>query len=60
MNQKELQNRSRGSLVAGATGDALCYPVEFIYHFDEFIAKYGESGIAEYNIHYPWLENEPI
>lgn len=58
MNHKELQNRSRGSLVAGATGDALGYPVEFLGQYDEITAKYGEAGITEYDLSYPWLENE--
>ena len=29
-----LQDRIRGSLIGGAIGDALGYPVEFIYSFD--------------------------
>ena len=30
-----LQNRIRGSLIGGAIVDALGYPVEFIYSFEE-------------------------
>lgn len=29
-----LQDRIRGSLIGGAIGDALGYPVEFIYSFE--------------------------
>lgn len=28
-----LQDRIRGSLIGGAIGDALGYPVEFVYSF---------------------------
>ena len=33
------------SLVGGAIGDALGYPVEFIPSFEEIQAKYGERGM---------------
>ena len=39
----------RGSLVGGAAGDALGYAVEF-NHYSEIIAKYGLSGITEYDL----------
>lgn len=41
-----LQGRIRGSLVGGAIGDALGYPVEFIYFFEEIQKRYGECGIT--------------
>lgn len=41
-----LQDRIRGSLVGGAIGDALGYPVEFIYSFGEIQKRYGECGIT--------------
>lgn len=41
-----LQDRVRGSLIGGAIGDALGYPVEFIYSFEGIQAKYGERGIT--------------
>ena len=41
-----LQDRIRGSLVGGAIGDALGYPVEFIYTFEGIQARYGERGIT--------------
>lgn len=36
-----------GSLVGGAIGDALGYPVEF-YDYDKIRLDYGEEGITEY------------
>lgn len=41
-----LQDRIRGSLIGGAIGDALGYPVEFIYSFGEIQKRYGERGIT--------------
>ena len=39
----------RGSLIGGAAGDALGYAVEFD-RYSEIIAKYGPSGITEYEL----------
>lgn len=55
MTNKDLLDKVRGSLVGGAVGDALGYPIEFIYSFDEIRAKYGEAGVLDYDINYPWL-----
>ena len=41
-----LHDRIRGSLIGGAIGDALGYPVEFIYSFEEIQKRYGERGIT--------------
>lgn len=38
----------RGSLIGGAAGDALGYAVEFD-RYSEIIAKYGKTGITEYD-----------
>lgn len=35
MENKKLKDRIRGSLIGGAIGDALGYPVEFIYPYSE-------------------------
>ena len=43
---KTLQDRIRGSLVGGAIGDALGYPVEFITSYGEIQARYGIRGIT--------------
>lgn len=39
-----MKDRIRGSLMAGAAGDALGYVVEFM-SMDEILARYGERGI---------------
>lgn len=39
----------RGSLIGGAVGDALGYPVEF-YSYCEIIDRYGKPGITEYEL----------
>lgn len=41
-----IQDRIRGSLIGGAIGDALGYPVEFIYSFAGIQSLYGERGIT--------------
>ena len=51
-----LQDRIRGSLVGGAIGDALGYPVEFIYSFEGIQARYGERGITRLDTRQHWLE----
>ena len=39
----------RGSLIGGAAGDALGYPVEFD-RYSQIVRKYGEPGITEYEL----------
>lgn len=56
MTKEQLQDKCRGCLVGGAVGDALGYPVEFVYSFEEIQRKYGDDGITEYDKSYPWLE----
>lgn len=51
-----LQDKIRGSLIGGAIGDALGYPVEFIYSFEEIQARYGERGITRLDTKQHWLE----
>ena len=51
-----LQDRIRGSLIGGAIGDALGYPVEFIYSFEEIQKRYGERGITRLDTRQHWLE----
>ena len=50
-----LQDRIRGSLIGGAIGDALGYPVEFIYSFEEIQKRYGERGITRLDTNQHWL-----
>ena len=44
-----IQDKVRGSLIAGAAGDALGYPVEFISR-SAILELYGEDGITVYRI----------
>lgn len=53
-----LQDRIRGSLIGGAIGDALGYPVEFIYTFKGIQSHYGERGITRLDTRQHWLKDE--
>lgn len=48
MENKEINNRIRGSLIGGAIGDALGYPVEFL-SWGNIKNKYGATGITRYD-----------
>ena len=50
-------DKVRGSLVGGACGDALGYPVEFIFSYKDIQEKYGEGGITEYDREYIWIND---
>lgn len=45
----DKRDKFRGCLIGGAVGDALGYAVEFCSE-REIFAKYGESGISEYEL----------
>lgn len=45
-----LKERIRGSLIGGAIGDALGYPVEFIDSLKGIKAQYGEKGITRLEV----------
>ena len=49
MNDKMLQDKIRGSLVGGAVGDALGYPVEFL-SYAGIVQKYDDKGITRYEL----------
>lgn len=53
-----IQDKIRGSLIGGAIGDALGYPVEFIYSFEGIQARYGERGITRLDVYQHWLGEE--
>ena len=53
-----LQDRIRGSIMGGAIGDALGYPVEFIYSFEGIQARYGEQGITRLDTNQHWLDED--
>lgn len=56
-----LQDRIRGSLIGGAIGDALGYPVEFVYSFEGIQARYGKRGITRLDTVQHWLgESEQV
>ena len=50
---ESVKNKIRGSLIGGAIGDALGYPVEFM-KYEGITEKYGESGITNL---LPYLAN---
>lgn len=58
MQTNNLRDKCRGSLIGGAIGDALGYPVEFVNSYAEIQAKYGEEGITVYDTSYPWLDEK--
>lgn len=45
---KEVSDRIRGCLLGGAAGDALGYPVEFLW-IDDIRKRYGPDGIQRYD-----------
>ena len=48
MDEYTQKDRIRGSLVGGAVGDALGYPVEFISSYTALQNRYGSQGITRY------------
>ena len=58
MDKQQIQNKIRGSITGGAVGDALGYPIEFVYSFNDICARYGKEGITDFDMSYPWLESE--
>ena len=49
MNITAYKNKVLGSMIGGAIGDALGYPVEFM-SYSQIIHKYGPSGITRYHL----------
>lgn len=54
----DIQDRIRGSLIGGAIGDALGFPIEFIFSFKDIQTRYGENGITRLDTHQHWLPEE--
>ena len=48
MDNSIINDRIRGSLIGGAIGDALGYPVEFL-SWSNIQNKYGLTGITRYD-----------
>lgn len=57
MKNNEQKDRVRGSLIGGAIGDALGFPVEFIYSYEEIQKRYGENGITRLDTAQWWTES---
>lgn len=55
-----LQDRIRGSLIGGAIGDALGYPVEFVDSFKEIQNQYGEQGITRLDVKWTDTDSDSI
>lgn len=47
--KRRVKDCIRGSLMAGAAGDALGYPVEFMSR-NTILARYGDKGITEFKL----------
>ena len=58
MDKNKIQDRIRGSLIGGAIGDALGYPVEFIYSFAGIQSKYGCRGITRLDTKQWWTAED--
>ena len=54
MDEKIQKDRIRGSLIGGAIGDALGYPVEFIDSYAGIQRKYGNAGITRLDTRQWW------
>ncbi len=55
MDKNKQLDKVRGSLIGGAVGDALGYPVEFIYSYMDIKKRYGENGITRLDTTQWWL-----
>lgn len=55
MNKTLQQDKVRGSLIGGAIGDALGYPVEFISSFEGIQRRYGKCGITRLDTTQWWM-----
>ena len=58
MDKNIIKDRIRGSLIGGAIGDALGYPVEFIYSFGEIQRRYGNRGITRLDTEQWWMDED--
>lgn len=57
MDKNKQLDKIRGSLVGGAVGDALGYPVEFIGSYMGIKQRYGENGITRLDTTQWWLQD---
>ena len=49
MNNTDIKDKIRGSLIGGAIGDALGYPVEFMT-YSQIKERYGDKGISRFQL----------
>lgn len=52
------KDKIRGSLIGGAVGDALGYPIEFINSYEGIKKRYGDNGITRLDITQWWLPDD--
>ncbi len=57
MKTEKMNDRIRGSLIGGAIGDALGYPVEFISSYSNIQRKYGPKGITRFDTTQWWAND---
>lgn len=48
---KAYKNKVLGSMIGGAVGDALGYPVEFM-SYNQIVRQYGQGGITRYELNH--------
>ena len=58
MDRKKQLDKIRGSLIGGAVGDALGYPIEFINSYEGIKKRYGDNGITRPDTTQWWLLDE--
>lgn len=51
MTEEQQKDKVRGSLIGGAIGDALGYPVEFMSR-KHILSRFGENGITRFALDY--------
>ena len=58
MDRNKQLDKIRGSLIGGAVGDALGYPIEFINSYEGIKKRYGDNGITRPDTTQWWLPDE--
>lgn len=55
MDNNKQKDKLRGSLVGGAVGDALGYPVEFMNSYEAIQKRFGQNGITRLDTSHWWV-----
>lgn len=58
MDRKKQLDKIRGSLIGGAVGDGLGYPIEFINSYEGIKKRYGDNGITRLDTTQWWLPDD--